>query len=153
MTLFADGLESGIQGITSAQSTRAHVRCERYRRFTGGGNQTWTGFFPAGATGIRPTLHICTNGSTATSDRIVISLSAGSTTLLTYSSFGSANGIVGTSTIVSLATVAPIVSAMATVGPNTEGADVPFQVILSSVDTATDYQIFIDFMRPFKPGS
>lgn len=153
MTLFGDGIESGIYGLTSAQGTRAHARLERYFRFTGGGNQTRTGFFPYGATGIRPSLHICTNGSTATSDRIVISTSAGATTLCTYSSFGSANGIAGTATIVSLATVTPIVSAMAVVGPNFEGADVPFQIILSSVDTATDYQLFIDFIRPFKPGT
>lgn len=153
MTLFADGVESGIVGLTSALSTRSHMRCERYRRFTGGGNQTWTGFFPAGAVGIRPSVHICTNGSAATSDRIVITTSAGSTTLCTFSSMGSANGILGTSTQVGVGTVTPIVSAMATVGPNVEGADVPFQVILSSVDTATDYQLFIDFFRPFKPGS
>lgn len=153
MTLYADGIESGILGLTSAQATRSHTTLRRYRRFTGGGNQTWTGFFPYGSTGFTSTLHICSQGSATTSDRIVISTSAGSTTLWTISSFGSANGILGTATVASLGTVTPIVSACAVLGPNTEGADIPFQVILSSVDTATDYQLFMNFIRPFKPGT
>lgn len=153
MTLFGDGIESGLLGVTSAQGTRAHVPLNRYRRFTGGGNQTWTGLFPYGAYGFTASLRICTNGSTATSDRIVITTSAGSTTLWTISSMGSANGILGTATVASLGTVTPIVSACAVLGPNVEGSDIPFQVILSSVDTATDYQLFLNFNRPFKPGT
>lgn len=153
MTLYSDPIESGTYGVTSALSTRAHCLMRRYHRFTGGGNQTKTGFFPAGAVGITATLHICTNGSTATSDRIVISLSAGSTTLWTFASMGSANGILSNATVVGLGTATPITSACAQVGPNVEGTDVPFQIILSSQDTATDYQLFTTFIRPFKPGT
>lgn len=153
MTRYTDALESGSVALTSAQSTRAHSVMRRYRRFTGGGNQTWTGVLPYGATGFTATLHINSNGSATTSDRIVISASAGSTTLWTYSSMGSANGILGNATVVGLGTVAPIVSACAVLGPNVEGSDVPFQVILSSVDTATDYSLFFNFIRPFTPGT
>lgn len=151
MTLFADAVESGTLGLTSAQSTRAHTAMVRYRRFTGGGNQTWTGFLPYGAIGIHSRLHINAQGSATTSDRFVISLSAGATPLITYSSFGSATGMVGNSTQVGVATVTNVVSACAQVGPNVDGTEVPFQVILSSVDTATDYSLFINFIRPFKP--
>lgn len=153
MTLYADGLESGIFGLTSAQATRAHVVMRRYRRFTGGGNQTWTGVLPYGATGLTATLHINSQGSATTSDRIVISSSAGSTTLWTFSSIGSANGIIGSQSVTSLGTSTPVVSACAVLGPNVESADIPFQAILSSVDTATDYSLFLQFIRPFKPGT
>lgn len=153
MTLFADGIESGIQGLTSAQATRSHSLMRRYRRFTGGGNQTWTGFLPYGSIGLTCSLHINSNGSAATSDRITVTSSAGSTALWTFSSMGSANGILGNVTVAGLGTVAPIVSACAVVGPNIEGADVPFQAILSSTDTATDYSLFLTFIRPFKPGT
>lgn len=153
MTTFSDGIESGVYGLTSAQATRAHVLMRRYRRFLNGGNQTWTGFLPYGATGLTATLHINSQGSATTSDRIVISTSAGSTTLWTISSMGSANGILGTSTVTGLGTVTPVVSACAVLGPNVEGSDIPFQVILSSVDTATDYSLFLSFIRPFKVGS
>lgn len=153
MTTFADGVESGIYGATSATATRAHALMRRYRRFTGGGNQTWTGLLPYGATGLTASLHINSQGSATTSDRIVISSSAGSTTLWTFSSIGSANGILGATSVTGLGAVTPIVSACATLGPNVESADVPFQVILSSVDTATDYSLFLQFIRPFKPGT
>lgn len=153
MTTFGDGIESGNYGLTSAQATRAHVTLRRYRRFIGGGNQTWTGFLPYGATGFTASLHINSQGSATTSDRIVISSSAGSTTLWTISSIGSANGILGSQTVAGLGTVTPVVSACAVVSPNVESADVPFQVILSSVDTATDYSLFLNFIRPFKPGT
>lgn len=153
MTTFADGIESGTYGLTSAQATRAHTTLRRYRRFVNGGNQTWTGFFPYGAIGLTASLHINSQGSATTSDRITITASAGSTTLWTISSMGSANGILGTATVAGLGTVTPIVSACAVLGPNVEGSDVPFQVILSSVDTATDYSLFLNFIRPFRPST
>lgn len=152
MTRVTDNLESGITGLTSAQSTRASVRLERYRKFSGGGNQTWTGFLPYGALGFNSILYINSQGSGATSDRITISTSAGTTTLQTYSAMGSATGILG-STVVGLGTRTVIASACSQLGPNVEGADIPFQVILSSTDSATDYSLFMTFRRPFAPGT
>lgn len=152
MTLFADNIESGILGLTSAQSTRAGVRLERYRQFVGGGNQTWTGFLPAGAIGFNSVLYISSVGSSTTSDRLTITTSAGSTTLQTYTAFGSATGILEAS-VTGLGARTVVASACARVGPNVEGSDIPFQVILSSVDTATDYSLFMSFRRPFKPGT
>lgn len=152
MTRYTDNIESGTLGLTSAQSTRAAVSLTRQRRFTGGGNQTWTGVFPYGATGFNANLYIMANGSATTSDRIVISTSAGSTTLCTFASMGSATGLLsGTTT--GLGTKTVVASAAFNVGPNVEGADVPFQVILSSIDTATDYGLEMFFRRPFVPGT
>lgn len=153
MTLYADGIESGILGVTSGLSTRSHMAVTRYRNFVGGGNQTWTGFFPYGSLMFHTRLHINAQGSATTSDRMTISTSAGSTTLVTYSSMGSATGMVGNSTITSLATVVNVTSACSKLGPNVEGAEIPFQVILSSVDTATDYSLQLEFVRPFKAGT
>lgn len=152
MTLWADGLESGYTGLSSALSTRAACRMERFRRLVGGGNQTWTGFFPHGTIGFNSVIYINSVGSSTTSDRITISTSAGSTVLQTYTSMGSAQGILG-STVVGLGTRTVNASACCQLGPNVEGSDIPFQVILSSVDTATDYGIFLSFRRPFKVGT
>lgn len=152
MTRFTDNVESGTLGLTSAQSTRASVLLTRQRRFTGGGNQTWTGFLPYGAMGLNASLFIMANGSATTSDRMVISTSAGSTPLVTFSSMGSATGLL-TGTMVGLGVKTVVASAAFVIGPNIEGADVPFQVILSSTDTLTDYGLEIFFRRPFLQGT
>lgn len=161
MTRFTDSLESGYVGITSAASNRSGAIMARRKRFTGGGNITWTGQFPAGVEAVTATLHILANGSAATSDRLTLIASAGgggglaaTTTLVTFSSFGSAVGR-ASATTAGLATVAVNVSGSWQVGsysgdPN---AFTPFTAILSSVDTATDYGLSITFRRPFKPGN
>ena len=152
MTRYTDGLESGTLGITSAQSTRSSALMTRQFRFTGGGNQTRTGFLPYGAMGISSTLYILQNGSATTSDRFVVSTSTGATQLFNYTGIGSAQGLIaGNQAGQGVRTI--IASACYQVGPNIEGADVPFQIVLSSTDTATDYGLFITFRRPFAPGT
>lgn len=153
MTTYADGIESGLYGLTSAQSTRAGVVLSRRHRFVGGGNQTWSTMLPYGCTGINSSLYIMSVGSITTSDRIVISTSAGQTALMTYSSFGSATGLLSATTVGLGTRTINSVSAMWEAGPNVEGSDIPIQVILSSVDTATDYGLNLTFRRPFKPGT
>jgi len=93
-------------------------------------------------------------GSAATSDRFVVSLSAGATPLYTFASLGSATGVLeytttglGTRTVVASAAFRP------SPATNPAGADVPFQVILSSVDTATEYGLTIEYRRRFAPGT
>lgn len=154
MTLFADGIESGILGLTSAQGTRAGVQLARQRFFTGGGNQTWTGVLPYDAVAINSKVWIMAQGSATTSDRIVVSLSAGSTPIYTFASMGSATGVLeytstglGTRTVVASAAFRP---APAT---NPVGSDIPFQVVLSSIDTATEYGLTIEYRRRFAPGT
>jgi hypothetical protein len=155
MTRFTDGIESGFIGVTSAQSSRAGVLLSRQKRFTGGGNITWSSYFPAGAIGVTATLYVLANGSAATSDRLTIATSAGSTTLCTFTAFGSANGRFNMTTV-GVGTVAVNVSASWQLpgGSNPDpNAFVPFTAILSSVDTATDYGLTISFRRPFEPGT
>lgn len=154
MTLFGDNVESGILGLSSAQSTRAGAILARQRIFAGGGNQTWTGFLPYDAVGVNANVYIMSQGSAATSDRMTITTSAGGTTLMTFASMGSATGILS-GTTVGLGTKTVVASACFRPSPNNNplGADVPFQVILSSVDTATEYGLTMTFRRRFAPGT
>lgn len=155
MTRFTDSIESGFIGITSATSTRAGALINRQKRFIGGGNITWSSYFPVGAIGVTATLHVLANGSATTSDRLVLATSAGSTTLCTFTAFGSATGRFNNTTA-GLGTVVVNVSGSwqlpgsSIQDPN---AFVPFTAILSSVDTATDYGLTISFRRPFKAGT
>jgi len=154
MTLVADNLESGTLGLTSAQSTRAGVTLCRQRFFGGGGNQTWSGFLPYDALGVNASVYIMAQGSAATSDRMVLSTSAGTTALITFSSMGSATGLLsGTTTGLGVKTVVASAAFRPAPVSNPEGADIPFQVILSSVDTATEYGLEVFFRRRFKPGT
>lgn len=147
MTRFSDNIESGIQAATSAYDSRATVLLTRSHKFTGGGNQTWTGYFPSNVQDLDATLFICSNGSAATSDKFTITASAGSTALGTISSVGSAGGVLR-STFAGLGTLSMVASACALVGPTQPNeVQVPFQVILSSVDTATEYRLMLSFRR------
>lgn len=147
MTRFADGIESGSQAPVSAQASRAGVNLTRTHRFPGGGNQTWTGFFPSNTSGVNASVYIIANGSTATSDTLTITASAGSTPLITFAAMGSATGLLS-GTTVGLGTKTVVASACWEL--NRVGLDeieVPFRVILSSVDTATDYGLELFFRR------
>lgn len=156
MTLFQDGVESGITGLTSAQSTRAGCQISRQRimQAAANGTATWTGFFPYDTVGVDAKVYIMEQGSAATTDRIVISTSAGSTTLMTFASMGSATGILQYTTT-SLGTRTVVASACFQPAPinNAEGSDIPFQVLLSSVDLAAKYGVIMEFRRRFKPGT
>ena len=147
MTRFSDNIESGIQGLTSAQSSKASVMLTRVHRFVGGGNQTWSTLLPWGSQCLDAKLFISVNGSAATTDRMTSTSSAGATALGTISSIGSAAGVLRVTTV-GLGTLAMVASACAQVGPRTEGADIPIQVISSSTDTATDYTLELSFRRP-----
>ena len=151
MTRFADQIESGNVVLTSADSSRAKVRLVRSRVFTGGGNQTWSGVLPSGAENFDVRLYITQQGSTATSDTFTITTSAGGTTLATITAVGSALGVLRTTTT-GLGTLSVIASACADIGPNIDGVQVPFRVILSSLDTATSYKLDLEFCRRYKAG-
>lgn len=156
MTLFADGLESGIPGLTSAQSTRAGAIICRQRTMQAAANgvATWTGFLPYDTVAIDAKVYINSQGSAATSDRIILSTSAGGTTLMTFASMGSATGILYNTTT-GLGTRTVVTSACFRPAPvtNPEGSDIPFQVVLSSVDLAAEYGVVMEFRRRFKPGT
>lgn len=151
MTRFNDTIESGNGYLTESLSSRASVALTRARRFSGGGNQTWTGFFPSNTQCVDVDLYILANGSAATSDRFTLTTSAGATTLATITGVGSAQGFL-THTQAGLGTVSVVASACYQVGPTDYNeVEVPFQVILSSLDTATDYGLLITFRRALTP--
>lgn len=147
MTRFADGIESGLITISSATDSRAAVQLTRTHRFTGGGNQTWNGVFPSNTQGIDANIYIIANGSATTSDTITLTTSAGTTPLGSITAIGSATGLLRVTTA-GLGVLNIIASAAHSVGPVTlSDIEVPFRVVLSSVDTATDYRLELTFRR------
>ena len=141
MTTFADNLQSGLEALTSGQSSIAPVVLSRNFRFSGGGAQTQQFVFPVGTQGLNATCYIIQDGSAATTDSIVVS--AGGTTLITFSSMGSAGGLIET-TLAGLGTKTVVASACA--GLSTT-AEVSAAITLASTDTATDYLVNLTFNR------
>lgn len=147
MTRFADNIECGLITISSATDSRAAVQLTRTHRFTGGGNQTWNGIFPSNTQGLDANLYIIANGSATTSDIMTLTTSAGTSPLGSITAIGSATGLLRVSTT-GLGVLTIIASAAHSIGPSTlTEVEVPFRVVLSSVDTATDYRLELTFRR------
>lgn len=155
MTLFADGVESGITGLTSAQSTRGGAILSRQRLFSAlGGNQSWSGFLPYDTVAVNASLYIMGQGSAAQSDTLTISTSAGSTPLITFSQFGSAQGVLsGTTVGLGVRTIVASAAFRPAPATNPEGADIPFRVLLSGTLDSPEYGVSMTFRRRFKPGT
>jgi len=141
MTIFGDNIYSGNQAVVSAQASYSPVDLTRTFRFTGGGAQTQEFVFPTGVQNLNAVCYIIQDGSAATSDSITVS--AGGTTLITFSSMGSAGGVVET-TLAALGTKTIVASAAANLSTT---AQVSAAITLASVDTATDYQVKLTFNR------
>jgi hypothetical protein len=141
MTTFADGITSGLLAVSSALSSHSPVLLSRTFRFTGGGAATQNFVFPSGVQNLNARCYIIQDGSAATSDSITVS--AGGTTLITFSSMGSAAGLVET-TLAALGTKTVVASACANLSTT---AEVSAAITLASTDTATDYQVCIEFSR------
>ncbi len=144
MTRFTDNIYTGAQAITSATSSKSPVMiCKTHRFPVGVTSSTISGTFPIGTQNLDAKLYILAQGSAATSDKITVS--AGGTNLLSFTSFGSAIGIVRQTTT-SLGTYAPIASACAVVA-GAASAELAYSVTLLSVDAAADYQLQLMFSR------
>ena len=141
MTSYLDNIYSGDTALTSAQSSLSPVQLSRTFRFTGGGASTQNFVFPTGVQNLNATCYIVQDGSAATTDSITVS--AAGTTLLTFSSMGSAGGIVEITTA-ALGTKVIVASACAIVTTTTE---VTAALTLASTDTATVYQVNLTFDR------
>lgn len=141
MTTFGDNIYSGLPALTSALSSQSEVRLSRSFRFTGGGAQTQTFVLPQGVQNLNAVCYIIQDGSAATSDAITVS--AGGTTLITFSSMGSAGGLVEITTA-ALGTKTVVASACANLSAT---AEVSAAITLASTDTATDYQVNLVFNR------
>lgn len=140
MTLFSDGLEVGNLAAVSAGASNTAVLLGRHVDITGNGT-TEQFLLPAGVQNFYASCYIVNNGSAATSDSIVVS--AGGTTLVTFSSMGSANALLD-NTIAGKGTVTYVASACDVV---TTTAEVTANVTLTSVDTAALYRIVAYFQK------
>lgn len=141
MTSYRDNIYSGAPALTSAQSSLSPTVLRRSFRFSGGGAQTQTFVLPSGTQNINAVCYIIQDGSAATTDRITVS--AGGTTLITFSSLGSAGGLLE-STADGLGIKAVVASACADLSATDE---VSAAVTLASTDTATVYQVALTFNR------
>jgi hypothetical protein len=140
MTSFRDNILSGSPALTSAQSSLSPVVISRTFRFSGGsGTQNFV--LPTGVENFDAKVYIVTNGSAATTDKITVS--AAGTNMVTFSSMGSANGILRLTTT-GLGVVTPVASAM--VAPTTT-AEVTAAATLLSVDGAAQYQLEVTYTR------
>lgn len=141
MTTYADNIYSGSQAATSALSSQSEAVFSRTFRFTGGGAQTQSFVLPVGVQNLNASCYIIQDGSAATTDTITVS--AGGTTLIAFSSMGSAAGLVEITTA-ALGTKVVTASACANLSAT---AEVSADITLASTDTATDYQVQLRFNR------
>lgn len=141
MTTFADNIQSGLEALTSGQSSIASTVLNRTFRFTGGGAQTQQFVLPVGVQNLNATCYIIQDGSAATTDSITVS--AGGTTLITFSSMGSSAGLIET-TLAGLGTKTVVASACSNLSTT---AEVSAALTLASTDVATDYQVNLTFNR------
>lgn len=141
MTGFADNITSGLNAVSSALSSNSPVQLCRTFRFTGGGAVTQNFVLPTGVQNLDASCYIIQDGSAATSDSITVS--AGGTNLITFSSMGSAQGFINATTA-ALGTKTVIASACANLSAT---AEVSAAITLASTDTATDYQVQLRFSR------
>lgn len=141
MTTFGDNIQTGLEALTSGQSSIAGAGYTRTFRFTGGGAATQQFVLPAGVQNLDAKLFILQQGSAATTDKITVS--AGGQDYHTFTSFGSALGIVRLTTV-GLGTLTSVASACANLSTT---AEVSAAITLASTDTATDYQVQLFFNR------
>lgn len=141
MTTFADNIYSGQQALTSALSSQSEVVLSRSFRFTGGGAQTQSFVLPTGTQNLNASCYIIQDGSAATTDTITVS--AAGQDFITFSSMGSAGGLVEITTA-GLGTKTVVASACSNLSTT---AEVSAAITLASTDTATDYQVQLRFNR------
>lgn len=143
MTTFGDVIQSGNVATTSALSSVSPTMQTRTFRFTvsGGSPQTLPFMFPSRVRNIDAKLYIEAQGSAATTDKIT--MSAAGQDLITFSSIGSATGILRQTTV-GLGVLTAVASACANLN---NVAEVSAAITLASVDTAAVYQVQVTYNR------
>lgn len=153
MTRFSDNIYSGREGVTSALSSQSPVMLCRVHTFTNVGaavGSTQTGTLPAHSENIVPRVFITTAGSATVSDKITVS--AAGLDMVTFTSFGSSQGILDRTTT---ALGAVVVNASALAGPlattpnGINGPEVSYSVtyLPSSASRNTVYKVILEFNR------
>lgn len=149
MTRFTDNIFSGNAGLTSAAASRSPVTLCRTHNFTqpaagGAVAQTQTGSFPSGTQNLDAKLFIVSNGSATVSDKITVS--AGGINFITITGFGSAGGILRTTTV-GLGTITAVASACAVVNTNVSDSSYSVTFLPVSASKSTSYQLQLTFSR------
>lgn len=140
MTGFEDNIYSGLQALTSGLASFSPVRLCRSLRFSGAsGTQTFV--LPTGVQNLDAKLFIGAQGSAATTNSLVVS--AGGQTLFTFTSFGSATGIVRQTTT-ALGTLTVVTSALMNLSTT---AEVTVAATYATTDQAADVQLELMFAR------
>jgi len=143
MTVLSDNIFTGNVTPTSALSSKAPAMYTKTYRFTGGGNQTQTGYLPSDIATLDCKLFILVPGSAATTDRL--SVISNTVPYIEISQFGSAQGVLRDRTQGALGQMKVHATSCYKIG--NVASEFPISVILSSVDTATDYQLQMMFTR------
>lgn len=143
MTTYGDNIQTGQEALTSGLSSIAGCGYTRTFRIlgTGGAAQTQQFVLPSGVQNLDAKLFIIQVGSAATSDKITVS--AGGQDFHTFTSFGSASGIVRQTTT-ALGTLTSIASACSNLSTT---AEVSAAITFAGVDAAADYQVQLFFNR------
>jgi hypothetical protein len=141
MTTFGDNIYSGTTALTSGLSSQSEVVLSRTFQFTGSGTQNFV--LPQNVLNLNATCYITQQGSAATSDKITVS--AAGQDYITFSSMGSALGLVEVTTA-GLGTKTVVASAASVVAA-TLSTEVTAAITLLSVDTAARYQVQLRFNR------
>lgn len=149
MTRYTDNILSGRDALTSADASKSQVGLKRtYFVSAGAGvNVTVSGVFPVGAQNVNAAVYVVQPGAATTNDNIILYANGNAATgskLLSFLAIGSAANqrYAPTSYITSACVFIPPAAA----GAATYSGEVPFQVIVSSVSTAS-YSIEITFDR------
>lgn len=140
MTIVGDNLYVGDQAPTSAKATYAPTMLTRMFDMTGNGT-TVTFTLPPGSENLDAKCYIVADGSAATTDSITVS--AGGTTLLTFSSMGSVQGLVK-GTQAGLGTLVVVASACDSLSAT---AETTCAATLASTDAACAYRLVFSFNK------
>lgn len=148
MTRYSDNIYSGFQAATSAASSLAAVSLTKtyFASAGAGANVTFTGTLPPQSQNLNAGVYVVQQGAATTNDNIVWWINgsaANGQRILSFTAIGSAANI-------RYAPTTYITSAAANPQPpatnQTNGGEIPFKVIVSSVSTAA-YQIHLTFNR------
>lgn len=149
MTRYTDNILSGRDALTSADASKAQVGLKKtYFVSAGAGvNAIVSGVFPVGAQNVNSAVYVVQNGAATTNDNITLYANGNAATgtkMLSYLAIGSAANLRISPT--SYVTSACVFIPSAPAGATTYAGEVPFQIIVSSVSTAS-YSIELTFDR------
>lgn len=146
MTRYTDNILSGRDALVSADASKSQVVLRKsYFVSAGAGiNVTVSGVFPSGVQNVNAAIYVVQQGAATTNDNIILYANGNAATgtkLLSFLAVGSAaSRLAPTTYITSACAFPPVVAGTGYAG------EIPFQVIVSSVSTAS-YQIEINYDR------